>query len=108
MVRNNNAETLYITLENLYRANRHEPIIGYQANNLSVAISYVLKTSAYTIVPMLPTINFSEFSILCLENHPLSRPIYLAWKSNRKLTKEESRFINYAKAYQQKLNITVN
>lgn len=108
MVRNGNADTLYVTLENLYHENGCEPIISRQANNLSVAISYVLKTSAFTVVPMLPTINFSEFSILRLENQPLFRPIYLAWKSSRKMTREETLFINFAKEHQQRLNITVN
>lgn len=86
------SSTINQVVYQLFQQYHRAPIVSAYAGNLYVAMSYVLSNSCYTVAPKLPNMDYSGLSLLTIDQHPMSRPIYFAWKSDKVFQEQEQLF----------------
>lgn len=87
-----NAFTINAALDQVFQLYHTTPNTVFDAGNIGVAITYILRGSCFTLAPILPTMDFTKLSALTIKGHTLSRPVYIAWKDDCMLTDAEERF----------------
>ncbi len=70
-------------------------ILSAEVSNLNAALTYVLDYNCYAVTPKFPTMDQTQITALTIQGHPLVRPIYLAWKSGKKLSQKERKFLDF-------------
>lgn len=89
------AHTINRIVEGVFQRYGCAPRVAFEAGNLGVSLAYVLGSHCYTIAPKLPTMDFSQLTALPLEGISMRRPIYFAWKTNKKFSKNEQLFFDF-------------
>ncbi|WP_434310907.1 LysR family transcriptional regulator [Hominifimenecus sp. rT4P-3] len=89
------AHTINRIVDGIFQSHNCTPRVAFEAGNLGVALAYVLGSHCYTIAPQLPTMDFSRLTALSLEGISMCRPIYFAWKTNKKFSKNEQLFFDF-------------